>query len=59
MRIKEVKYQRVKNLGNYETERLELLAELNEGEDHREAIEELKVEVEFGLNFDAEFDDYE
>jgi hypothetical protein len=33
MRITEISYQRVKNLGNYETERVEMVAEVNEGED--------------------------
>jgi len=32
MRIKELVYSRTKNLGNYESERIELRAELDEGE---------------------------
>lgn len=33
MKVKTISYQRVKNLGNYESERLEMFAELDEGED--------------------------
>jgi hypothetical protein len=46
MRIKEIKYQRVKNLGNYETERAEFVAELNEDEDPMIQIQLLRDQVE-------------
>lgn len=46
MKFKTITYQRVKNLGNYESERLELSVELNEDEDVDEAIALLKSKVE-------------
>jgi hypothetical protein len=38
MKFKTITYQRVKNLGNYESERLELSVELNEDDDVNEAM---------------------
>lgn len=32
MKVKTITYQRVKNLGNYESERLEMTVEVEEGE---------------------------
>ena len=45
MRIKTVGYQRVFNLGNYESLRIELHAEINEGEDVQATIDELSKEA--------------
>jgi hypothetical protein len=42
MQFKTITYQRVKNLGNYESERLELSVELNEDDDVDDAIDLLK-----------------
>jgi hypothetical protein len=50
MKIKTITYQRVKNLGNYESERLEMTAELDPSEDDEVAIAELKARVEISLN---------
>ena len=50
MKIKTITYQRVKNLGNYESERMELVAELDDGEDVEVAIGQLKKEVREALN---------
>ena len=52
MRVTEVKYQRVKSLGNYETERLEMVADVAEGEDHKKVINWLRDEVELILGVD-------
>ena len=41
MKITEVTYRRVFNLGNYETLALELTAEINEGEDPQAALDQL------------------
>lgn len=50
MKIRTIAYQRVKNLGNYESKRLEISAELDEADDLTEAITTLKQKVEEGLN---------
>lgn len=49
MRITEIRYQRVKNLGNYETERVEMVATLNEGDDPHFVFRWLQSEVEIKL----------
>lgn len=46
MAIKNITYQRVINLGNYESKRLELTAEVLEGEGEEEAISRLMEMVE-------------
>ncbi|MBN4004769.1 hypothetical protein [Nostoc sp. LPT] len=46
MKIKTITYQRVVNLGNYESKRLELFAELQEGENEEVAISALMEKVE-------------
>jgi len=45
MFIKKVLYQRVKSLGNYETERVEVEVALNEGEDANAAFNAAKKYV--------------
>lgn len=45
MIIKQVGYQRVFNLGNYESVRIELHAEINEGESVQDTIDELAREA--------------
>lgn len=52
MKFKTITYQRVKNLGNYESERLELSVELNEDDDVDDAIALLKCKVEQGLGIE-------
>lgn len=46
MKIKSISYQRVVNLGSYESKRLELFAEIEEGEDEEVAISALMEKVE-------------
>ncbi|MEH1817309.1 MAG: hypothetical protein V7L09_33600 [Nostoc sp.] len=59
MQIKSISYHRVINLGNYESKRLELFAEVQEGEDPEAAISSLAELVErkaresFELIFDV------
>ena len=53
MAIKNITYQRVINLGNYESKRLELFAEVLEGEDEEEAISRLMEMVERKVREDA------
>lgn len=50
--LRTISYQRVRNLGNYESERLEAVLDLTEGEDPHVAFVRLKrfVEGELGLN---------
>ena len=54
MKQKTITYQRVKNLGNYEFERLEMTIQIDEGEDEQKAIQALKQKVLVGLNIDEE-----
>ncbi len=42
MKVKTITYQRVLNLGNYENRKLELSAELDDGEDVNQAVSDLK-----------------
>lgn len=51
MRIKTISYQAVKNLGNYESERLEASADVEEGEDPDDAV--LKLRRWVNLTLDA------
>lgn len=50
MKITTITYQVVKNLGNYESERLEMSAQLEEGEDPEEAALKLRQRVNLLLN---------
>jgi hypothetical protein len=50
MDIKTISYQRVKNIGNYESERFEMTAELNNDENVEGAISILKSTVNKALN---------
>jgi hypothetical protein len=50
MDIKTISYQRVKNIGNYESERFEMTAELNNDENVESAIAILKSTVNKALN---------
>jgi small-conductance mechanosensitive channel len=45
MKFKTITYQRVKNLGNYESERLELSVELDDDEDVDKAISKLRYKA--------------
>lgn len=49
MQIKEITYERINNLGNYENERIAATAQLEPGEDPEEKIIELKYFVEKSL----------
>lgn len=53
MAIKNITYQRVLNLGNYESKRLELSEEVFEGEDPEESISRLMEMVERKIREDA------
>ncbi|PSB25277.1 hypothetical protein [Chlorogloea sp. CCALA 695] len=50
MIIKSISYQKVKNLGNYESERLEAIATISEDESASEAVSQLRAFVEFQLD---------
>lgn len=45
MKPKTVTYQRAKNLGNYESERLEVTVEVDDDENYLEVAEHLRAEV--------------
>jgi hypothetical protein len=49
MKIKTISYQRVKNLGNFQSERMEAIAEVDKDEDIEAAIESLKAIVHKAL----------
>ena len=49
MQIKTISYKRTRDLGNYNNETLELFAEVEEGDNAQEKIQELKLESEKGL----------
>lgn len=61
MQIKSISYHRVINLGNYESKRLELFAEVQEGEDPETAISSLAelVERKARESFELIFDNRE
>ncbi len=52
MEVKTITYKRIHILGNYNTEHLEMTAELEESENIQETTRRLKLEVEtaLGLN---------
>ena len=54
MKYKTITYQRVKNLGNYESERLELSVELDENDDEAVAIASIKSKVEQALGIESD-----
>ena len=43
MKYKTITYQAVKNLGNYESERLEMTVELDEKEEHGPSVAAIKL----------------
>jgi hypothetical protein len=45
MVITEITYKRIKNLGNYENETLEVTAEIKEGENYLEVIDRIRYDV--------------
>ena len=51
MKIKEISYKRIKNIGNYENESLEVIAQVEDNEDPNKVFENLKhfVFVKLGL----------
>lgn len=55
MKITTITYQAVKNLGNYESERLEMTAALEEGEDAEAAAIILRRRVNLLLNEPVRF----
>jgi len=50
MKIKQVRYLRRKNLGNYQHEEIELVAELDNDSNVEEAIAQLKKEAREALD---------
>ena len=49
MEIKTITYQRVKNLGNYESQRMEMTAELGADDNVDQCAAELRKHVEIAL----------
>lgn len=58
MRVKVVSYERVKNLGNYQTERYKAEIELQSGDDVDEAFEAAKILVDDKLGLLPNIRDY-
>jgi hypothetical protein len=50
MKVQTISVQRIKNLGNYQSERLEMIAVINEGEDPDAATLTLRLKVDKLLN---------
>lgn len=50
MKITQVHYSALANLGNYENEKVELSAQLEEGENYHDCLEDLKLKVHAELN---------
>jgi chromosome segregation ATPase len=57
MKFQAITYQRIKNLGNYESERIEISAELEDGDDKDEAMAQLRSWVGRQLSLRAEVQD--
>lgn len=55
MKITKITYQAVKNLGNYESERLEASADVEEGEDPDDAALKLRRWVNLSLDAPPSF----
>jgi hypothetical protein len=53
MRVKTIAYGKTFNLGNYQTERIDMGAELDEGEDEQVAVLRLKAAV-LGMGGDTQ-----
>lgn len=53
-----VKYGALVNLGNYENEKVELEAELEDGQDYQEVLEDLKLKVRSNLHSQQHYYDY-
>lgn len=58
MKITKITYSSLANLGNYENERIELEAELQEGDDYQRVLEELKIKVHQELKNEKDYHDY-
>ena len=52
MEVKTITFKRIRNLGNFESEHLEISAEVDKDEDVNAAIESLKAKVYRGLGLD-------
>jgi hypothetical protein len=52
MKFKTITYQRVKNLGNYESERIELTVELSEDDNFKESFDLIKKKACEALKID-------
>ena len=50
MKIKQIEYSALVNLGNYENEKVQLTAEVEDGENWEEALEELKRQAHSKVN---------
>lgn len=57
MKIKEISYRRVRNLGNFETETIEMKAEVDDSEDPIDVFSELKFKTSRLLGFRAKKED--
>jgi hypothetical protein len=53
MNVKSVSYKRTKNLGNYESEHLEVFAAVDENEDPSDVVQELRELVAQQLQVDV------
>jgi predicted RNA-binding protein with PUA domain len=54
MKIKSITYQRVRNLGNYESKRVEMTAEVESGEDELIVFDKLETLVNKALYLEDE-----
>lgn len=54
MQYKTITYKRIKNLGNYQSETVEMTIEVDEQDDVEKSFEELKTSVLKALDLDVE-----
>ncbi len=55
MKVTTVTYRRIKNLGNYQSETVELTAEVEQGEDYKEVFDKLRQTALEKLEYGREF----
>lgn len=59
MKVREVTCRRIRNLGNFESETVEMVGVVDDGEDPIEAYESLRFKVKAALGFRKEREQYE
>lgn len=58
MKIRQVSYAALASLGNYENQRVELVAEIEEGDEWQDVLKDLETKVHSHLNNYEKYDKY-